>query len=372
VSALPHTAPSPLALARPDIRELEPYAYAPWDPTLERLHANELPWRSSIDATIAGLNRYPEPQPRALVQALASLYGVSPTEVLVARGSDEAIDLLTRAFCRAGADQILVCPPTFGMYAVAARIQGAGVVRVPLVAQQGFALDEDALLERSTEHVKLVYVCSPNNPTGNRVDERVLLRLADALVGRALLVVDEAYIEFSAAPSLAPRVASHPHLVVLRTLSKAHGLAGARCGALIAAPEVVGLLRRIIPPYALTQQTIEGALRALEPAELAASRTRLALVRSERERLIDALVSCACVTRVFPSAANFVLVEFRDATEALARARAAGFLVRDVHAQPGLASHLRITVGTPEQNARLVASLRTDGTTSAPRRGAPS
>jgi histidinol-phosphate aminotransferase len=380
MSALSSAAPSPLALARSDIRELEPYEYAPWDPALERLHANELPWRSSIDTTVAGLNRYPEPQPRALVQALASLYGVSPAELLVARGSDEAIDLLTRAFCRAGADDILVCPPTFGMYAVAARIQGAGIVRVPLAAQHGFALDEETLLARATSRVKLVYVCSPNNPTGNRTDESVLLRLARALAGRAMLVVDEAYIEFSGAPSLAARVASHTHLVVLRTLSKAHGLAGARCGALIAAPEVVMLLRRIIPPYALTQLTIESALRALEPAQLAASRERLALVRAERERLCDALRACGRVARVFPSAANFVLAEFRDATEALAAARAAGLLVRDVRAQPGLGQHLRITVGTPEQNARLVAALRieratsgrADGAESAVRGGAPS
>ena len=362
MSAVAYTAPSPLALARPEILELEPYEYAPWDPTLERLHANELPWRSSSDATVAGLNRYPEPQPRALVQALAELYGVTPPELLVARGSDEAIDLLTRAFCRASADRILVCPPTFGMYAVAARIQGAGVVRVPLRAEHGFALDEDAVLERSAERVKLVYVCSPNNPTGNPVEGRMLVRLAESLAGRALLVVDEAYIEFSGAQSLASQVASHPHLVVLRTLSKAHGLAGARCGALIAAPAVVALLRRIIPPYALTQQTIECTLRALAPRELAASRERLALIRAERERLFDALSGCARVARVFPSAANFLLAEFHDADAALARTRSAGFLVRDVRAQPGLGNHLRITVGTPEQNTRLIEALGEDGT----------
>jgi histidinol-phosphate aminotransferase len=349
--------PSPLALARPDILELAPYEYAPWEPALERLHANELPWRSSIDTTIAGLHRYPEPQPRALVQALASLYGVAPAEVLVGRGSDEGIDLITRAFCRAGADSVVVCPPTFGMYAVAARIQGAGVERVPLDAARGFALDERALVERSARHVKLVYVCSPNNPTGNLVEEPVLLRLADSLAGRALLVVDEAYLEFSGAPSLARHVRTHPHLVVLRTLSKAHGLAGARCGALIASPEVIALLRRIVPPYALTQQTVETVLAALEPPQIAADRERVAVVRAERQRLSDALSGCARVIRVFPSAANFLLVEFQDASGALACARAAGLLVRDVRGQPGLANHLRITVGTPDQNTRLVAAL---------------
>ncbi len=350
-------APSPLALARAEILELKPYEHAAWEPALERLHANELPWRSSGDATLAGLNRYPEPQPRALVERLASLYGVTPAEVLVGRGSDEAIDLLTRAFCRAGADSVIICPPTFGMYAVAARIQGAAVVRVPLDAGRGFALDARAVLEGAGGSVKLVYVCSPNNPTGTLAEEAALLKLAGALAGRALLVVDEAYIEFSGAPSLARHVAAHSHLAVVRTLSKAHGLAGARCGTLIAAPEVVALLRKIIPPYALTQPTIETVLAALEPAQLEASRQRVALIRAERERLAAALQDIPGVERVYPSVANFLLAEFGDASAACARARAAGILVRDVRSQPGLGRHLRITVGTPEQNARLLAAL---------------
>lgn len=358
---------SPLALARREILDLTPYDHAAWDPALERLHANELPWGSSLDRTAAGLNRYPEPQPRALVAALASLYAVSPAQVLVARGSDEAIDLLTRAFCRAGLDSVVVCPPTFGMYAVAARIQGAEVVRLPLDAARGFVLDERGVLEQteaqrsggaSSGRVKLVYVCSPNNPTGNLIDEAVLLRLAAALAGRALLVVDEAYVEFCGAPSLARHVASHSHLVVIRTLSKAHGLAGARCGALIAAPEIVALLRKIIPPYALTQSTIERVLTALEPAELEAARERVALIRAERERMLAGLTACPGVLRVHPSAANYLLTEFEDAQAAFAAARTAGLLVRDVRAQPGLGRHLRITIGTPEQNSRLLTALQ--------------
>jgi histidinol-phosphate aminotransferase len=348
----------PLDLARPEILALEPYEHAAWEPSLERMHANELPWRAAIDASHAGLNRYPEPQPAALVARLAGLYEVPPSSLLVCRGSDEAIDLLVRAFCRAGLDAALVCPPTFGMYGVAARIQGAEVVRVPLVAARGFALDEAAVLEACRRHpVKLVFVCSPNNPTANLIDESVLLRLSAALAGRALLVVDEAYVEFSGAPSLARHVAAQPHLCVLRTLSKAHGLAGARCGSLIAAPPVVALLRKIIPPYALTQMTIETVLAALEPAALAAARERVASVRAERELLGAALAACPAVQRVWPSASNFVLAEFDDAGRAFARARAAGLLVRDVRAQPGLGAALRITVGTPEQNARLLAAL---------------
>jgi len=354
MAAQPTLRPSPLALARPEILALQPYEHAAWDPTLQRLHANELPWRAAEDLTSAGLNRYPEPQPRALLARLAALYGVPPESVLVGRGSDEAIDLLTRAFCRAGVDSVIVCPPTFGMYAVAARIQGAAVIRVPLKAEAGFCLDAEAVLASCGPEVKLVFVCSPNNPTGNLIDAGALLELEAALAGRAVLVIDEAYIEFAAAPSLARHVAERPHLAVLRTLSKAHGLAGARCGTLIAAPEVIALLRKIIPPYALTQQTIEAVLQLTDGRALEAARLRVASIRAERERLSRALAGCPGVTHLWPSDANFVLAEFADATAALARARAAGLLVRDVRAQPGLGRALRITVGTPEQNDRLL------------------
>lgn len=341
-------------LARPDIVALEPYRHASWEPSLERLHANELPWRPADDDSEAGLNRYPEPQPRALVERLAQLYSVPPDSVLVGRGSDEAIDLLTRAFCRAGRDAVLVCPPTFGMYSVCARIQGAEAVAVPLLASDGFALDGDAVLERCSAGVKLVFLCSPNNPTGNLLDEGQILALAARLAGRALVVVDEAYLEFAARPSLARRVAELPNLAILRTLSKAYALAGARCGALIADPQVIALLRKIIPPYAIAQLTLEAVLRSLAPEACAASRAHLQVILAERRRLLTALPRLACVTRVWPSDANFVLAEFTDAGAALARGREAGLLVRDARGYPGLGRALRITVGTPEQNGRLL------------------
>ncbi|HEY2037828.1 MAG TPA: histidinol-phosphate transaminase [Steroidobacteraceae bacterium] len=341
-------------LARPDIVALEPYEHASWEPSLERLHANELPWRPANDDSRAGLNRYPEPQPRALVAALAELYAVAPAAVLVGRGSDEAIDLLTRAFCRAGTDAVLVCPPTFGMYSVSARIQGADVLQAPLHAADGFALDEQAVLDRCTAAVKLVFLCSPNNPTGNLLAEAAILRLARRLAGRALLVIDEAYIEFAARPSLARLVAQQPNLAILRTLSKAYGLAGARCGALIADPEIIALLRKIIPPYAIPALTLEAVLDRLTPAARAQSRAALEVLLAERKRLLQSLPGLARVTRVWPSDANFVLAEFADAGAALARAREAHLLVRDARGNPGLGRALRITVGTPEQNGRLL------------------
>ena len=340
--------------ARPDIVALEPYRHAAWEPGLARLHANELPWRTPGDDSQDGLNRYPEPQPRALIERLAALYR-SPTETLLAtRGSDEAIDLLTRAFCRAGEDAVVVCPPTFGMYAAAARIQGARVVGVPLLSERGFALDAHAVLRACGSDVKLVFLCSPNNPTGNLLDATAILELADALAGSALVVVDQAYIEFvagAAAETLVPRA---PNLAILRTLSKAHGLAGARLGTLIAEPDIIALLRKVIAPYAITQQTVELVLRVLGSPHLAQMHRRVEEILAERERLREAIARSPQTIRVLPSEANFFLVRRRDPALALGRAREAGLLVRDVRGLPGLADALRVTIGTPEQNERLL------------------
>jgi histidinol-phosphate aminotransferase len=344
-------------IARPEIVALKPYEHASWEPHLERLHANELPWRATGDETEAGLNRYPEPQPRELVARLAALYGADASQVLVGRGSDEAIDLLVRCFCRAGQDAVVICPPTFGMYAVAARIQGADVVSVPLQIANGFALDVDAVLKSCTPEVKLVFLCSPNNPTGNLLKVTDVLNIAGRLEGRALVVVDEAYIEFAGGPSLIRRVKDLPQLAVMRTLSKSHGLAGARCGTLVANPEVIGLLRKIIPPYAITQLTVEAALQLLAPAEIERMHARISEIRRERDRMTQAIGQFASVKRVWPSQANFILVEFAEPDVALALARTANLLIRDVRAQVGLPRTVRISIGTPEQNDRLLGAI---------------
>ena len=342
------------ALARSDILALKPYEHAAWEPDLTRLHANELPWRAPGDHSFQGLNRYPEPQPRELVQRLASLYRVPSGAVLVGRGSDEAIDLLIRGFCRPGEDAVLVCPPTFGMYAVAAQIHGARVVSVPLRVKDGFSLDEEALLERCTSEVKIVFICSPNNPTGNVLAAPAIRRIAKALAGRSLVAVDEAYLEFSGEESLARHLPKLPNLAILRTLSKAHGLAGARCGTLIADPEVIALVKKVISPYAITQLTLEAVMKLVDPSNVATMRERTALIRAERERMAQALGRSKCVRRVWPSQANFILAEFEDAARALSRASAAQLLVRDARGFPGLSNALRITIGTAAQNERLL------------------
>jgi histidinol-phosphate aminotransferase len=343
-----------LALARPDIVALKAYSHASWDPAFDRLHANELPWRAETDRSQAGLNRYPEPHPHVLADALAKLYGVPAANLLPGRGSDESIDLVCRAFCRAGIDNVIICPPTFGMYAVAARIQGAAVREVPLIKDRGFALDTEGVLAACDSNTRIVFLCSPNNPTGNTMGAADVERLLVTLAKRSLVVLDEAYLEFSGETSLAGSLARFPNLVVLRTLSKAFGLAGARVGSLIAAAAIVRLLGKVIPPYSIPQLTIEAVLATLAPPQVAIQRERVAQVRLERERLRAALQAKTSVLRIWPSVANFLLVDFADPEATLAAARDAKLLIRDMRAaMPG---SLRISVGTPEQNDRLIRS----------------
>ncbi len=344
-----------LALARPDIVALKAYSHASWDPAFDRLHANELPWRAETDRSQAGLNRYPEPHPHELAARLAALYEVEVSQLLPGRGSDESIDLVVRGFCRAGVDNVIICPPTFGMYAVAARIQGATVREVPLLRERGYALDVEGVLATSDANTRVVFLCSPNNPTGNALDPAAIESLLRQLSDKALIVVDEAYIEFSGQPSLTAALARYPNLVVLRTLSKAFGLAGARVGSLIAHPAIVALLAKVIPPYSIPQLTIEAVFATLAPTQLAIQRERVSQVRAERERLHAALASKSSVQRIWPSVANFLLTDFALPEAALAAARAARLLIRDMRSVSP--QSLRISVGTPEQNDRLVRSL---------------
>jgi histidinol-phosphate aminotransferase len=345
-------------LARPEILALEAYSLPAADPGATRLNANENPWRYPGDASAAGLNRYPEPYPLALEARLAEFYGVPAESLLCGRGSDEGIDLLTRTFCRPGRDAVVICPPTFGMYRVTAMIQGAAVIEVPLAHAAGYALDPARLLAAVTPAVKLVFLCSPGNPTGAAIPAATIATIAAALAGRALVVVDEAYAEFMAGPGALTLRARHANLVVLRTLSKAYALAGARVGSVIAAAELVALMRRVIPPYAMPTTSSEAALAALAPAPLATARERIAELVRGRERLAGRLAATPGVERVWPSDANFLLTQFTEPARALAAATAAGILVRDFSHGVLTPGCLRITVGTPADNERLIAALQ--------------
>ena len=352
-----------LNLLRPDLAGFKAYSAAAPDKTAVRLHANEVSWRRDWDRSDVGLNRYPDPMPALLAERLGKLYGVASESILMTRGSDDAIDVLVRAFCRAGRDAIGISSPTFGMYQVAARVQGAGVVDVPLTRSPDspFGLDVEGLAEAvdagaDTLPVKLVFVCSPNNPTGNCQPPSVLEALLERMGSRAIVVVDGAYQEFSAGPGLSRRAAGGD-LLVLRTLSKAYGMAGARLGALIGPPETVALLRALLPPYLLPSPCVEAALNMTTPAALAEASARAADIVARRGPLAEALACLPGVLEVFPSEGNFVLVRFADARAAVDCCARAGILVRDFSRQPGLEGCVRITVGSEGESERVIAAL---------------
>jgi len=322
------------------------------------LNANEAPWPNAVDAD-ASLRRYPEPQPQLLREALAALYGCKPAQLLVGRGSDEAIDLLVRALCTPARDAVLVTPPVFGMYAVCARLQGANVIEVPLQdADADFILDLQAVGDSALKRgAKLVFLCSPGNPAGGVLDATQVLALAQRLQGHALVVVDEAYIEYADLPSLAPLVAQHANLAVLRTLSKAHALPGVRIGCLIADPALIDMLRRCQAPYPVPAPCAQLALLALSSEAQARTASTVLATREARSQLLASMQQLPGVRRVYPSQGNFLLARFEDADLALARLLAAGIVVRDMRAMPHLTDALRISVGTPAQNARVLAAL---------------
>jgi histidinol-phosphate aminotransferase len=344
-----------LALVRPEILALAPYSSARKESKGGRvwLDANENPETPSAHQPL--LNRYPEPQPADLIATLAALYGVTPTQTLVTRGSDEGIDLLLRTFCRAGQDAILITPPTYGMYVVAAGIQHARVVSVPLVRERNFALDADAVLRAVTPDVKLIFLCSPNNPTGGLLDRKDVLKVVRSFAGRAVVVVDEAYVDFAGAPSLASEIATYPNLVVLRTLSKAFGLAGARVGTTIADPSVIAVLQKVIAPYPVPAPVLQAALAALTSAGLAAARESVSQLIAERTRLQQELPKLAVVKRVWPSDTNYILIEVTNSAAVMAAGRAAGIVWRD--RSKDVSNTIRITIGTAEENNQTLEIL---------------
>ena len=342
---------------RPDLRHLKPYAsaraIAPEQTTPIGLDANENPWASDINNP---LNRYPDPQPQALVNALAAHYGVETTQLLITRGSDEGIDLLIRLFCRPSQDRVLIQSPCFGMYALYAEIQGAQVVDVPLIRGR----DDWAINWLQIEQApacRLSFFCSPNNPTGSLIDATTLLTYAKQVEDHSLVVVDEAYIEFCDQDSMAFLVSRQPNLVVLRTLSKAFGLAGARLGAVIAHPDLIGWLKRIIAPYPLPTPSVDAALKALTIEALYQQAKQLANLAMNKQRLVEALENHPAVVTLWAGSANFVLVEVDDANRWVAHCLDFGIRIRNQSHQPKLDHCVRISIGDEPQTDQLLDCL---------------
>lgn len=341
------------SLIRPNIRTMKPYSSARDEFQGEAhvmLDANE---NSLGSAGPVAFNRYPDPLQRAVKAELSQLKGVAPAQIFLGNGSDEAIDLLVRLTCTPGQDSILILPPTYGMYEVAANLNDVRIEREPLTAD--FQLSPEIVSRVVASEAKLVFVCSPNNPTGNLLHAESIEQILRGF--RGLVVVDEAYADFATAPSWTTRLAEFPNLVVLQTFSKAWGLAGLRLGMAFASEEVIGYLNKIKPPYNVSEATQQHALQALRDAPHFEQMRQELLVG--RTWLQERLPQLAIVEEVFPTDANFLLTRFRpDATAVYEYLLSKGIVVRNRTTQPGCAGTLRLTVGTPAENEALVAALQ--------------
>ena len=346
-----------LALARKEIRQLQSYTASEIGPDTIKLNANEAPWATGTEKR-NGLNRYPAARPAELTRKLAEYYGVGTDNVLVTRGSSEGIDLLIRSFCSAGIDEILLTPPTFEMYRVYASIQGAAVVNVPLLADQDFSVDTDALLAAANKRSKIIFLCSPNNPVGSIIPRAQVLRLLDAMADKSIVVIDEAYIEFSETESLAALVTEHENLVVLRTLSKGLALAGVRCGALLASTEVISLIDRVLAPYAMPSPTVACAEQALSDDRLTQARESIRLIVAERERLRTELLACDAVDKIWPSQANFLFIRFENLSAVSACLAASGISIRSFGDSAIFDHCARVSIGSTADNNQLIDAMR--------------
>ncbi len=335
----------PNSIARESVVDMSVYSARGGATDALHLDANENPYAPPPVVGAAGYNRYPAQQPEKLVNRLADLYGVKPAQLMVGRGADEGIECLLRAFCEAGQDSILTCSPTFGYYKTCADIQGAGVVDVPLI--RTYQWDIPAIIKAGKPaNVKIVFLCSPNNPTGNSLTRDAILDVCGSLP-ETLVVVDEAYIEFSKQDSLCELVGTVKNLVVLRTLSKAYALAGVRGGALIAEPAVIELLLKVLPPYPIARPVETAILNALAPSAMAVHAQRLEEALSERDRLAEGLAKSDFVETVYPSDANFLLLEVNNADALFTRLRQYNVKIRDYRSTTG---RVRVSVGSPDEN----------------------
>ncbi len=345
-----------LQLIREDLRHLKPYSAAEQIADTIRLNANEAPWSHPADECQRPLNRYPELRPHRLRSLLADWFDCLAEELLVTRGSSEAIDLLLRATCRWGQDTIVTSSPAFSMVAHYATLQGAKLELVPSSPADDFAVDIRALTAALTPSTKLVYVCSPNNPTGGSMTAADLRDLLKTVGDQALVVVDEAYVEFSSQGSLSHLRADFPLLVILRTLSKACASAGTRCGGIIGPPPLIDLLAAIQPPYALATPVVEVLERILGPAAKPASQAGIIETVRERGRVAAALSNLSFVLRVLPSEANFLFVQFTDAEGIRKHLIQRGILVRGFSGDLG--DYLRISIGAAAENDALLTALQ--------------
>ena len=336
-------------LVRSHIADLQPYSSArdEFDP-VERevvyLDANENPFDN-------GVNRYPDPQQRKLKEVIARRRGVAANQLLLGNGSDEVLDLIFRAFCIPNQDKIIVMPPTYGMYRVLANINCISLDEAPL--NDDFQLVTKNILNQISTQTKAIFLCSPNNPSGNSFRREDILTLLQSFTG--LVVIDEAYIDFSTQKSLVSDLSSYPNLIITQTLSKAYGLAGIRLGICIASEEIIDILNKIKPPYNINSLTQERAISALEDWDT--TQRQITQLIAERKGLFAQLEKISFVEKVYPSDANFLLVRVDDANKRYAQLIENDIVVRNRSKQVWCENCLRFSVGTPQENQILIETL---------------
>ncbi|CAI8196822.1 MAG: Histidinol-phosphate aminotransferase [Formosa sp. Hel1_33_131] len=338
-------------LLRSNINGMTPYSsardeYKDLEADMVFLDANENPFDNS-------LNRYPDPQQTALKKLISGQKKVPMDQILLGNGSDEVLDLIFRAFCEPNQDRIVTFPPTYGMYDVLANLNAIKNIQVPLTSD--FNLDVDRILKQVQPETKLLCICSPNNPSGNVVDRKAVERLLKAFNG--LVIIDEAYIDFSNEVSWTAYLNEYPNLIVTQTLSKAYGLAGIRLGICYASKDIIAVLNNIKPPYNINTLTQNAAILALQNREVVTE--QIALILKERAHLATAFESYSFIEKIYPSDANFILIKVDDAHKRYTELIKNGIVVRNRSAQFGCENGLRITVGTPSENAQLLTLLNT-------------
>jgi len=336
-------------LIRENIKQMKPYASARSEFTsmaadMVFLDANENPFEN-------GLNRYPDPQQLSLKQVLAQQKNVQTENILLGNGSDEVLDLIFRVFCEPSRDNVITLPPTFGIYDVLANTNN--IENRKVVLNKNFQPDVDAILARTDVNSKLLFICSPNNPTGNTIDEESITRLLNSFHG--LIVIDEAYIDFSSKESWVTKLNEFPNLIITQTLSKAYGLAGIRLGICYASKEIIAVLNKIKLPYNINELT---QLKALEKVVMIKEiKNEIFSILSEKEGLLKELLQINFIEKIYPSDANFILIKVDDANKRYQQLIEKGIVLRNRTAQALLENCLRITVGTNKENEKLIKSL---------------
>lgn len=351
-------------ITRENIKNLKPYSSARDEYKGKEgifLDANENSFGSPLNSPFEGgrpkdggmLNRYPDPMQLDVKEKLSKIKGLPIQNIFLGNGSDEAIDILFRAFCNPGIDNVIICPPTYGMYEVSANINAVNIIKVPLTAEE-FQLDTENILKTRDENTKLIFVCCPNNPTGNGVKWDSIKIILENFNG--LVVIDEAYINFARYRSLIPELLNYPNLVILQTLSKAWGLAGLRIGMAFASEDIIDIFNKIKPPYNINSASQKLALEALENTNKI--NDQIKIIVEEREKLSSEITRLPFVLKVYPSEANFILVKMKDPTPIYNYLISKEIIVRDRSKIELCQGCLRITVGTQEENKLLIETLK--------------